>query len=197
MKLQERLPDAVRIGRKSYRLNLDFRNVLQFLDTLEREDLIQNARDYLALKCVMKRPPRGTEKAMEAVKALLFPDVKKGQKRPKITDYEQDADAIRAAFLQAYNINLYRDRLHWFEFCGLLSCLPEGTRYSEILSIRARPMPTPTKWNAEERKWLAQAKAELAVKLNDRERETSLADGLRGVALSLLSLAEQGGGSHA
>ena len=54
-------------------------------------------------------------------------------------------------------------------------------------------MPKPTKWNAEERQWLARAKAELAVRLTDKEREMSLEKSLQSVALSLLTLAEKGG----
>lgn len=197
MKLQERLPEYVKIGRKRYRLNLDFRNVLNMLDTLEREDLILPARDYLALKCVMKRPPRDTQAALAAVKELLFPDRKGSPDRQKITDLKQDADYIRAAFLQAYNINLFRDSLHWLEFSSLLACLPDGSRYSEILSIRARPMPEPTKWNADERAWLAKAKAEYAVSMTEEERAHSLENDLRGVAQFMLTLVGNGGGGDA
>ena len=194
MKLQERLPESVKIGRKRYRLNLDFRNVLDMLDTLEREDLILPARDYLALKCVMKRPPCDTQAALAAVKELLFSGGKGSPGRQKITDLKQDADFIRAAFLQAYNINLFRDSLHWLEFSTLLACLPEGSRYSEILSIRARPMPEPTKWNADERAWLAKAKAEYAVSMTEEEQAHNLENDLRGMAQFMLSLAGNGGG---
>ena len=197
MKLQERLPESVKIGRKRYRLNLDFRNVLDMLDTLEREDLILPARDYLALKCVMKRPPRDTQAALAAVKELLFPDSKGIHDRQKITDLKQDADFIRAAFLQTYNINLFRDSLHWLEFSSLLACLPDGSRYSEILSIRSRPMPEPTNWNADERAWLAKAKAEYAVSVTEEEQAHSLENDLRGVAQFMLSLAGNGGGGDA
>ena len=71
--------------------------------------------------------------------------------------------------------------------------MPEGSRYSEILSIRARPIPAPTKWNAEERAWLAKAKAQYAVKLNEKERENQYQKGLRQMAAGLLNLAKQGG----
>ena len=190
MKLYERLPDRVTVGRRRFKLRLDFRNVLKMIDTLAREDLLPEAREYLALRCVTR--PRGDIHAlMTAVLALLFrPGEKSGE---KIMDYAQDADLIRAAFLQSYGINLYRDKLHWFEFSALLASMPEGSRYSEILSIRARPMPAPTKWNAEERAWLAQAKAQYAVKLTEKETENQYQAGLRQMAAGLLKLAKQGG----
>ena len=193
MKLQERLPDSIRIGRKRVRLDLDFRNVLRMMETLARNDLTAAAREYLALKCVCRRVPRDTGAAIAAVKGMLFPDTKKPAPKEKITDFEQDADLIRAAFLQAYGINLWRERLHWLEFAGLLHAIPEGNRYSEVIGIRVRPMPAPTKYNAEERQWLAKAKAECAVRLTDAEQEKGLKDGLRRVAESLIALAEAGG----
>ena len=54
-------------------------------------------------------------------------------------------------------------------------------------------MPAPTKYNAEERHWLAKAKADLALRLTDNEREVSLNQSLRDVATSLLALAGKGG----
>ena len=190
MKLYERLPDCVTVGRRRYKLRLDFRNVLRMIDTLERVDLLPEAREYLALRCIT-RPRGNTHALMTAVLELLFPA--RGESTEKIMDYAQDADLIRAAFLQCYGINLYRDKLHWFEFSALLASMPEGSRYSEILSIRARPMPAPTKWNAEEMAWLANAKAQYAVKLTDKERENQYQKGLRQMAASLLNLAKQGG----
>ena len=194
MKLQERLPDAVTVDGKRYRVDLDFRNVLRMIDALGREDMLPGAREYVALKCVMKRPPRNTGAAIAALREMLFPGEKK-QNGGKMTDFVQDADLIRAAFLQAYGINLYRDRLHWLEFTGLLACLPTGSRYADILSIRARPMPKPTKYNGEERKWLAEAKAKFAVRLTDKEMADSLQASLRSTTLSLLALAQKGGGA--
>ena len=194
MKLQDPLPNGVKVGRRFYRMDFDFRRVLRMLDELSRDDLLPEAREYRALHCLMKRPPRKTAPVLAAVRALLFPEAP--VKREKLTDFVQDADLIRAAFLQAFGINLYTDQLHWLIFTGLLSCMPEGSRYSEILGIRARPMPAATKWNAEERRWLAQAKVDYAVRLTDKERADRLADGLRGVAMSLLHLADGGGQSE-
>lgn len=194
MKLHERLPDSVTVDGKRYRVDLDFRNVLRMIDALGREDMLPGAREYVALKCVMKRPPRNTGTAIAALREMLFPGGKK-QSGEKMTDFVQDADLIRAAFLQAYGINLYRDRLHWLEFTGLLACLPTGSRYADILSIRARPMPKPTKYNGDERKWLAEAKAKFAVRLTDKEMADSLQMSLHSTTLSLLALAQKGGGA--
>lgn len=195
MKLQDDLPRRVTAEGRAYRVNLDFRRVLKLLAVMADETLIDEAREYLALKCVMRRPPRGAKRraaVLAAVCAVCFPQRKKAT-GPKMTDFEQDADLIRAAFLQEYGVNLWRDKLHWLEFSALLAGLPEGSRYSDVLGIRARPMPAPTKYNAELRQWLTKAKAEYAVRMTRREAENSYNKGLRLMAEGLLALAEKDG----
>ena len=198
MKLFERLPDKIEIDGRKYRLDLDFRNVLRMVEIMNREDLLSEARNYLALKCVMRKVPKNVGQAMTAVSAIIFPKTKKkGDKGPKLTDYTQDADLIRAAFLQCYGINLWREKLHWFEFTGLLAGLPEGSRYIDIVGIRAKPLPEPTKYNAKERQWLIEAKQRYAIEKTAKEEEEALQASLHATTLSLLALAKRGGDLNA
>lgn len=176
-------------GRK-VRLDLDFRNVLRMIDILMQDDLTDEAREWLAMRCICKHPVKGM---MYPVKKLLFPQVGKKETKDRIMDYTQDADMIRAAFQQAYGIDLYRDKLHWFRFSCLLSCLPENTRYSDVLSIRARPIPNPTKYNTEERNWLIQAKAKVKIQLSEKEIAKRYQQDVSNIAAVLMGMA---GGSE-
>lgn len=187
MKLQDRLPDGVTVNGRFYRMDFDFRNVLRLLDILKRDDLFPGAKIYLALKCVMRHPPKRCALIFKAVDELLFPDRETGE---KITDFEQDADRIRAAFLQAYGINLYRDKLHWIEFRDLLACLPSGSRYTDVLSIRAREIPPATPYNQKEREWLIKAKASCALKISDEERERIYKRGVSDIFAGMMSMAK-------
>ena len=99
---------------------------------------------------------------------------------------------IRAAFRQAYGIDLYRDRLHWIEFRELLNAIPEGSRYSEVVGIRARPMPPATKWNAEERSWLLKAKADVALHLTDEEQAKKYSEDVGKVFSALFGMIQRG-----
>lgn len=164
MKLYEKAPKHIVVNGKKVRVNLDFRNVLRMADILSRNDLLPEAKEWLAMKCICRRPRKGMA---GTVLKMLFP---KQKEHDRITDFEQDADLIRAAFWQEYGVNLFRDKLDWFEFSCLLSCIPEGSKYSEILSIRARPMPEPTSYNAKEREWLLRAKAEFALQETEEEQ---------------------------
>ena len=168
MRLQDRLPDGVTVEGKFYKLDFDFRNVLNMMHELNREDVMPEAMVYRALKCLTKHP-KNADKVLAAVNELLFDNEPKRDAQ-KVTDFEQDAGLIRAAFRQAYNIDLYRDDLHWMEFVELLNAIPEGSRYSEVIGIRAKPIPAATKWNAEERQWLMKAKADVALRLSEDEQ---------------------------
>ena len=189
MKLNDRLPDSVVFRGKRIRLDLDFRNVLQMLETMKRDDLMPEAREYLALKHICRRPKKGM---LPVVRALLFPDSGK-EAHTRITDFEQDAELIQAAFMQVYGINLFREKLHWFEFMAFLAGLPTGNRYTEILGIRSRPMPPATKYNAEERAWLAKAKSEFAIHLSESEREANYSKSVQQVGRALLAFFGEGG----
>ena len=187
MRLQDRLPGGVTADGKFYRLDFDFRNVLNMMKELAREDIMPEARAWRAVRCLTKHP-RNEEKVLEAVLKLLFekPPKNDGQ---KVTDFEQDAGLIRAAFRQSYGIDLYRDRLHWIEFTELLNAIPGGSRFSEVVGIRARPMPAATKWNAEERRWLMKAKMDVALHMSEEERQERYKKDVAGIAAALLAWA--------
>lgn len=191
MKLQDRLPGGVEARGKWVKLDFDFRNVLHMLDVLNNRDLIPEARNYLALKCLTKHP-RHVPETMAAVRTVLFIQGGDGEQK-KLTDFEQDAPMIRTAFRQVYNIDLFRANLHWLEFIELLGNLPEGNRYMDVLGIRARPLPAPTKYNQKEREWLMKAKAAHALHMSDEEQERYYEKAVQNVFSGLLKLAKEGG----
>lgn len=189
MKLQDRLPDGVTVDGKFYKMDFDFRNVLRMMDEMARKDLMQDAKEYRALKCLCRRP-RNVQKVLAAVYSVLFDTVPKADGQ-KVTDFVQDAGLIRAAFMQSYGIDLYHDRLHWIAFRELLGALPDGSRYRDIIGIRSRDIPAPTKWNGEERAWLMKAKAEVALRIgDDEERQEKYRQDVAEVAAALLAWAE-------
>ena len=190
MKLQDTLPDGVTVDGRFYKLDFDFRNVLRMIDILDDDDLMPDAQEYNAVRCLTKHP-RNVHKVLEAVKALLF-DHSPKKDFQKVTDFVQDAGMIRAAFRQAYGIDLYTEKLHWIAFTELLNAIPEGNRYAEVVGIRARPIPAPTKWNAEERQWLLKAKAEYAIHLSDKEQQRRYQDDVAKIFSGLMGMLSKG-----
>lgn len=169
MKLFERLPGGVAVDGRFYKCDFDFRNVLKMMDIMQRVDIYPEARDYLCLRCVCRKRTKDPGKVYRAVCDLLF-EKKPDNGGQKLTSFEQDAALIRVAFRQVYRIDLFRDKLTWFEFSEMLHHLPDGNRYEDVIGIRARPMPTPTKYNAREREWLMKAKADVALRMTEAEQ---------------------------
>lgn len=190
MKLQDTLPNGVTVDGRFYKMDFDFRNVLRMMDELDRDDVMPEARAYNAIKCLTNRP-KNVPKVLEAVKGLLFQEKPKKDAQ-KVTDFVQDAGMIRAAFRQAYGIDLYRDRLHWIEFSEMLNAIPEGSRYAEVVGIRVRPMPAPTKWNAQEREWLMKAKADVAIHLSEKEQAKKYQEDVAKVFSGLMGIIAKG-----
>ena len=190
MKLQDRLPDGVEVDGKFYKLDFEFRNVLRMIEVLDQKNLMPEAKAYNALKCLCKRP-KNVLKVREAVEGLLFKAPRKTGNE-KVTDFVQDAGLIRAAFRQAYGIDLYRDKLHWIEFTEMLNAIPEGNRYSEVVGIRARPIPAATKWNQHEREWLIKAKHDLALEMTEEERASKYDQDVANIAAFLMGMASKG-----
>lgn len=190
MKLYERLPNHITIDGTRYRLRLDFRNVLRMMDVMDRKDILPLARDYLALKCVMRRPPKDCRKALNLIRLFLFGESRHTDEK-RVTSFAQDADMIRAAFMQEYGINLYRAKLHWFEFTALLYNLPPGSKYTEVVSIRSRPIPAATQYNKAERDALIRAQAAYAIEYTEEERERNYNNALKRVFADMKTIVDR------
>lgn len=186
MKLYERLPDSITVDGKRYKCDFDFRNVLKMLDLMQRDDIIPDARDYLCAKCVCK-PPKTARKVYNELCNVLFEKAPETSEK-RLTSFEQDAPLIRAAFKQVYGIDLYRDKLTWFEFIELLQGLPDGNRYEDVIGIRARPVPAPNKYNQKERQNLLEAKQRVALHLTEREAEKKYDADVSRIFAGLLSM---------
>lgn len=80
-------------------------------------------------------------------------------KREEWYSFKYDAWAIYSGFMQAYGIDLKKERgkLRWCNFKALLNGLPSNTRFKEILEIRMRKYPE-GKGTAKERATLREAK---------------------------------------
>lgn len=191
MKLYDAPITSIEYKGKTYKLKLYFNRVLEALDFLEDERFSPIDRvDYCLWLLIDGKYPLD-EELLIAIFEAIFPK-KKTRHREKLFDYEQDRGLIYAAFMQTYGIDLVKEReiMHWQTFYDLLQGLPSGTRFAEVIGIRARPMPKPNKYNAEERAELARLKQEYKLELSDKEKERNLQTGFAKIAEYLLRAAE-------
>lgn len=182
------LPYSVTYKGRKYDLTPAYDNVLTMFADVEGvpEHRVPEIMGYYLL-----RIPSKDTGLLQAVSAVLFPPAKTVHQ--KSMDFIQDGQLIYAAFMQAYGIDLndQRGKLHWWKFTALLRGLPSNTRFMEVVQIRTKPMPPPTKHNAQERAQLIRLKQEYALELSAEEREQQLQDGLRNMARMMLSMAKK------
>ena len=87
--------------------------------------------------------------------------------KTRITDFNIDQWRIYSAFKQHYGINLNTDKLHFWEFMGLLTTLPECA-YTRVIDIRAKKITS--KMGKDEKKAYAELKKVYALdQLNEVE----------------------------
>ncbi len=84
---------------------------------------------------------------------MLPPPRSKAQSSgPRALDFDLDAAYIFASFRQAYGVDLLKERgrLSWNQFLALFDGLPENTKIRQVMDIRTRELPVPTKYNQKE-----------------------------------------------
>ncbi len=193
MRLYEQPCSSVTVGRRRYKLRLTYDRVLFALDAMQDPLLTDADRLRLMLGLLMKsRVPaslRVQEQLLEAIMAEINQQSKE-KDGPPVMSLTQDAPLIHAAFRQSYGIDLHQVDLPWATFCELLSGLPEDTRFCEVVSIRARPVPPLDKSNGKYIDELLKAKASVALELTPEQREASFQTGLNRLAQSLMAWAE-------
>jgi len=177
---------------KEIELFLTWNRVLECLDMLEDERFtpMQRVKYCLDLLCVGKHPD--DEQLLVDIFKAIFPQKKK-KDHEKYMDYKQDRGLIIAAFWQTYGLNLCQliDKMHWQTFLDLVQGLPSNTRLAEVINIRARPIPKPTKYNAEERRELMRLKNEFRLDYTETERQQNLQDGWKKIADYLIQQAKR------
>ena len=194
--LYDRPPETFYYDGREWPLTAYFNRVLQARDILGDWSFTDEQRIDLALflLCPDETLPRD-QAALTAILAALQPsDDKQDEQQKRSFDFRQDAALIYAAFRQTYGIDLddMRDKLHWQRFLWLLGGLPDETRFRQVVDIRQRELPAPTKWNGKERQALMRMKAELALDTTDDEQTANMQGGLRRMAAALLGMAKKG-----
>lgn len=84
-------------------------------------------------------------------------------------DFEQDAEALYASFLQAFKLDLTTDRIHWWQFRRLMFGLPPETPFAQRLHYRTADTSS---MRGEQKKHYAKMKRRLAIRERSHAHET-------------------------
>lgn len=142
------LLDTLPTEYKGYPIDTDFGIGIQITQVLENEELTKQEQVCTALSLLfLQKDVYG--------KQLPFPDIQtaveglvwfmsdwnhdnhKNKNEVKTMDFDVDQWRIHSAFLTHYRIDLKTHPMHYWEFMGLLSNLPECA-FTRVIDIRAK-----------------------------------------------------------
>lgn len=166
--LSRKLTDTLVIDDEEFPLNLSFDNVLRLFEMWRDEDVPEFVKPHFGIRILTGETLEDfTVEEMSEVFNEVFEEhislstvednhveydlagnpmkttASNGKQEQAPYDIRFDGDYIYASFLQAYGIDLFdvQGKLHWKKFNALLSGLPEGTKFMEVVKIR--------KWKAQ------------------------------------------------
>lgn len=166
---------------EGFQIDPDFQIGIQIMQALENDELTQQEQIGTALSLLfLQEDGEGNllpiPDAQTAVEGLVWfltdwnhDHNNKGEKT-RVTDYDIDQWRIYSAFRQHYGINLNTDKLHFWEFMGLLTTLPECA-YTRVIDIRAKKITS--KMGKDERKAYTELKKVYAL---DQTKEAEYTD---------------------
>lgn len=160
MSLYFKWKDQVIIDGQTYSLNSSFDNILRTIALLNDSSIPQQKQiNHTLINLVDESfEEEGAEYQVELIEMLLndyvksneqkkqydllgneIPDTESEDAPEKTIDVDEDWEYIYAAFMQAYQIDLIEEqgKMHYKKFTALLKGLPNDTKMSEIMGIRA------------------------------------------------------------
>lgn len=182
-------PVEVSVDGVNYPVNTDFR----FGISLELEILSGEKIDIASLleRFYLGNIPPNIEAAID--KMIWFyksfdtekpnndhTDTKKGG---RCYDFAMDADVLLSSFLISYQIDLTKEKIHWWAFRRMMMNLPPESPFMRRIDIRTADI---SKKSKEERKYYKKMRAKYAIEeknkpasMNVEERDAALMDKMR------------------
>lgn len=178
-----------------FRLDLSF-DVVLLVQDLYKEDLSKYEKLDMALELFVINNARLVTLTYPQKDELLndisteFVDLKvkrKTKSNKKVFDFNEDAEYIYSSFMCDYKLDLIsqQGKLSWKKFIALFQGLSANTKIKEIMSIRGRELPKPTKYNQAEIQSLIELKNFYAL----GDTEENFQDGLDKLFSTLEKLA--------
>ncbi len=134
------LPERVCIDGMEYAVNTDFRAWIEIgrLFTECKGDERQNFEKMLIFAYREKLPPTAEQAMRGMLDFYRAGENGSGEAHDApILDLYSDFPMIAAAFLREYRIDLWSEKLHWWKFRALLSCIGEENKIVKVMTYRA------------------------------------------------------------
>jgi len=127
-----------------YAINTDFRQPIKFFAMLRDPEIDETEKAVVAVLQFFPSADvyKDLGRLLEYIPQYINRGVEaKESKDDPVFDLLEDSERIYAAFLQVYHIDLTLIKMHWWTFLSLLDNLPDCTKLSEVVGIRAQKIP--------------------------------------------------------
>lgn len=134
------LPQTAEIGGVEYRINADFRDVLEIIKYLTDTSRPEYLRWQIALGLFYdgEIPYRDQTAAMEYLSEFISYGAPEDKPSPKLVDWTQDAQMIVSDINKVAGHEVRADKfLHWWTFLSYFYGIGEG-QLSTVVSIRSK-----------------------------------------------------------
>lgn len=166
---------------EGFKIDPDFQIGIQIMQALEDDELTEQERTATALSLLFMQEdeegiPLPLPDAQTAIEGLMWfltdwsHDRHKKKDEAPVMDFDIDQWRIYSAFWQHYRINLNTAKLHYWEFMGLLTTLPECA-FTRVVDIRSKVITS--KMGKEERAAYKKLKEVYAL---DKKKEVEYTD---------------------
>lgn len=135
------LPESLKIGDSFFRIRTDYRDILKIFDAYNDPDLPMDAKTYVMMKIIypdFEKIPENLiqEAADKAVEFINNGQADDGKKKPRLMDWEQDADILIPAINKVAGREIRAvDYIHWWTFLGYYMEIGDSL-FSQVVNIR-------------------------------------------------------------
>ncbi|MBP3464117.1 MAG: hypothetical protein J6K45_06535 [Clostridia bacterium] len=156
MNMFNKLPYFVVLRNIKYKINVDFRKMISLEKKLEDKSIDDTEKIMYALRNFYpffyelenyKQLLTDQELFKEACSKILWfykcgrenyhKSASTSSSNKKKYSYDYDDEYIWGAFYYLFNIDLTKDKVHWWKFKAIMNSLPENTEFVKIIRYRS------------------------------------------------------------
>lgn len=135
------LPTTLNVCGIDYKINSDYRNILQIISAYNDETLQDSEKVYICLRRLFSDfgsiPTQHYGEAYTAAFGFIEYQPSSDKPGPKVVDWEKDEHLIFAAVNKVAGQELrLLDYMHWWTFLGFFQSIDRDDLYGFIISIR-------------------------------------------------------------
>lgn len=141
-------PEYIKIGDKKYKMNTDYRVVFE-IDKISRDETINEYERMLSFLYVFYGEDGINSDDYEALLSGMFKFIKGRPSSAKVIDdkkqevdmdYEQDMGLIIASMKNEYDIDITKEKIHWWTFFDYLNGLSTDCILNRVREIRSKDL---------------------------------------------------------